>query len=70
MSDDNNISILADDFTDISAQLFQARDAFRGLEFPEFLGAPRKAVLTALTQALMHVDDAIAIAMDELGAEL
>jgi len=70
MGDDNNINIFADEFNDISAQLWQARDAFGEMELPEHLGAPRKAVLTALAQALLHVDDAIAIAMDELGAEL
>ena len=75
MSDNTNLSTVLDDINAISACLFEARQDFRELYPPvpaedeERTQNPQAEVLRRLNEAMMLVDDAMAIMVDEMDGE-
>ena len=74
MSDNINLNTVLNDINAVSVYIFEAREDFRQL-FPPLpledeirLSNPQAEVLSKLNEAMMLVDDAMAIMVDEMGA--
>ena len=74
MSDNTNLNKVLDDINGLSACIFEAREDFRQL-FPPLpledeirLSNPQAEVLSKLNEAMMLIDDAMAIMVDEMDA--
>ena len=75
MPDEADLNAVLDDINGISACIFEARQDFRSL-YPPTPGEdevrdqnPQAEVLNRLNEAMMLVDDAMAIIVDEIGGE-
>ena len=73
MPDEADLNTVLDDINGISACIFEARQDFRAL-YPPTPGEdetriqnPQAEVLSRLNEAMMLVDDAMAIIVDEIG---
>jgi hypothetical protein len=75
MPDEADLNTVLDDINGISACIFEARQDFRALYPPtpaeDEVRAqnPQADVLNRLNEAMMLVDDAMAIIVDEIGGE-
>ena len=73
MPDEADLNAVLDDINGISACIFEARQDFRELYPPvpaedeERTQNPQAEVLRRLNEAMMLVDDAMAIIVDEIG---
>ena len=75
MPDEADLNTVLDDINGISACIFEARGDFRELYPPTPEGVelrlqnPQAEVLSRLNEAMMLVDDAMAIMVDEMDGE-
>ena len=80
MPDEADLNNVLDDINAISACLFEARQDFRALYPPTTVAErfleeevrtqnPQADVLNRLNEAMMLIDDAMAIIVDEIGGE-
>ena len=70
MSDNTNLNNVLDDINGISVCLMMARDEFKQLHPPESNQGSTAipGVLSRLNEAMMLIDDAMAIMVDEMDA--
>ena len=65
--DEADLNNVLDDINGISACLIEARDDFEALIQSPNPSEPHQEVLSRLNEAMMLVDDAMAIIVDEIG---
>ena len=73
MSDNTDLNAVLTDLQSLSVDIFEARRDFRELYPPvpteDRTQNPQAEVLSRLNEAMMLVDDAMAIVVDEMGGE-
>jgi hypothetical protein len=69
LPDEADLNECLEEINEVSVLVFHARNTLKELKLPKEYANSQKRALTALNEALMLVDDSIAIVMDEMGVE-